>query len=54
MANRPKVTQPVTNNKERALEQNRNDTGSRSAGPSRAAEQKTGGGHEKKTSKAPK
>jgi hypothetical protein len=53
MANRPKVTQPVTDNKERALEENRH-TGSRSASPSRAAEQKTGGGHEKKPTKAPK
>ncbi len=53
MANRPKVTQPVTNNKQRALDQNKN-TGSSKGSPSRAAESKTGGGHEKKPSKAPK
>lgn len=53
MANRPKVTQPVTENKARAQEESRRG-GSRSAGPSRAAETRTGGGHEKKPSKAPK
>jgi hypothetical protein len=54
MANRPKVTEPVTDNKERAHEQNR-QTGSRTAGPSRAAEKGSGGGHEKKAGRqAPK
>lgn len=51
---RPKINEPVTNNKEKAQEQNRREE-SDSAGPSRAAERHSGRGEsEKKPTKAPK
>ena len=55
---RPKVTQPVTDNAERAQAQNNRKTFAPDEGhgkPSRAHPAKSGGGHEKKPSRsAPK
>jgi hypothetical protein len=50
---RPKITQPVTDNKERAHQQNRQDE-RRGGGPSRAHSDKEGESEKKPSRTAPK
>jgi hypothetical protein len=50
---RPKITQPVTDNKERAHQQNRQDE-RRGGGPSRAHSDKEGDSEKKPSRTAPK